>query len=89
MKKAETIYYPVTASTRLKEAEFDRQRFKKDEVVRLRGSMFRGKGVVVRAAVQEEGGVRVKWDCDGTERIHNPRYLQNVWLDEDGKEIDD
>jgi len=76
----------VSAETLLEEARLDKQKFYRDDRVRLRGSMSRIKGTVIRAAVQEEGGIRVKWDDGGREALHNPRYLENVWLDEDGEE---
>lgn len=75
----------VTADTLLTEAKLDTQKFRRDERVRLRGSVDRIKGTVLRAAVEEEGGVRVEWD-DERVKLHNPRFLENVWLDEDGNE---
>jgi len=75
----------VSADTLLMEARLDKQKFKRWERVRLRGFPEVGKGTVLRAAVQEEGGVRVEWD-NGREGLHNPRGLENVWLDEEGNE---
>jgi len=77
----------VTADTLLAEAKLDKQKFHRDERVRLRGFPDVGKGTVIRAAVQEEGGVRVEWD-NGCGGLHNPRSLENVWLGEDGEEED-
>ena len=77
----------VSADTLLKEAQLDKQKFKRDERVRLRGFPEVGKGTVIRAAVQEEGGVNVEWD-NGSVGLHNPRSLENVWLGEDGEEED-
>jgi len=77
----------VSADTLLKEAQLDKQKFHRDERVRLRGFPEVGKGTVLRAAIQEEGGVRVEWDRElGLYRMHNPRSLENVWLDDNGEE---
>ncbi len=77
----------VTADTLLEEARLDKQKFKRWERVRLRGFPDVGKGTVMRAAVQDEGGVRIEWG-NGREGLHNPRSLENVWLDEQGEEED-
>ena len=70
----------VSADTLLKEARLDKQKFKRWERVRLRGFPEVGKGTVLRAAVQDEGGVRVEWD-EGRIRVHSPMGLENVWID--------
>ncbi len=64
------------------------KRFYKDDRVRLRGSAFRGKGTVIRAAVVDDGGLKIKWDaCKGV-FLHNPRFIETVWLDEEtGEEV--
>ena len=76
----------VSIGTLLHEEQFERQKFYKRDRVRLRHFPRKGKGTVTRAALKERGGIEVDWD-HGEKGIHNPRFLENVWVDETtGKE---
>ena len=64
------------------------KRFYRDDRVRLRGSTYRGIGTVIRAAIVEEGGLKIEWDDrEGELHLHNPRHVETVWADEKGNEI--
>ena len=71
----------VSVECLLHEERFERQRFYRDDRVRLRHFPRGGKGTVTRAALKERGGVDVDWDS-GEKGIHNPRFLENVWMNE-------
>ncbi len=63
------------------------KRFSKQDRVRLRGSAYRGIGTVIRNKVTDEGGLIIEWDDKpGEEHIHNPRFVETVWLNEKGEE---
>ena len=82
------LLYAVSAETMVKEDKFYFQRFYRDDRVRLRGSKDRVIGTVIRAAVVDEGGVIVEWDNrSGELHLHNPRHLETVWLDDEGREV--
>ena len=71
-----------------KEKAFDFQRFYIDDLVRLRKSPDRTVGVVIRSNQGEDGGTKVEWiGREGRVYLHNPRYLENVWEDDEGNEI--
>ncbi len=78
----------VTNGTLIEEKRRFFKRFYKDDRVRLRGSTYRGKGTVIRAAIVEEGGLKLEWDDrPGEIHFHNPRFIETVWTDEQGGEI--
>jgi hypothetical protein len=77
----------VSQGTLDKEKKLDYQRFYIDDVVQLRNSVDRTKGVVIRSNQGEDGGTKVLWDGREDVTLHNPRYLENVWEDEEGNEI--
>jgi len=78
----------VKPSTLAEEKRRFFKRYYKDDRVRLRGSTDRRTGTVIRAAVQDEGGLIIEWDDrPGELHLHNPRFICTVWLDEKGKEI--
>lgn len=75
----------VKAATFQKEYEAERQKFFKDDRVRHKKLQEMNKGTVIRKAV---GGYLIDWDnCPDPPSLHNPRYLENVWIDpETGEE---
>lgn len=85
--KVKDLKYIVPLETMAKEDKFSFQRFYPDDRVRLRGSEDRTIGTVIRSNQKEDGGTQVKWDGRRGVRLHNPRFLENVWLDEEGEEV--
>jgi len=79
----------VTNDTLIEEKRRFFKRFYRDDRVRLRGSLDRTKGTVIRAAVVDEGGLIIAWDSKpGKLHLHNPRHIETVWIDDEtGKEI--
>jgi len=78
----------VTPSTLSEEKRRFFKRYYKDDRVRFRGSTYRGKGTVRRAAVGDEGGLIIEWDDKpGELHLHNPRFIETVWEDDKGDEI--
>lgn len=78
----------VSNSTLVEEKRRFFKRYYKGDRVRLRGSAYRGKGTVKRAAVADEGGLMIAWDDKpGELHMHNPRYIETVWLNEEGQEL--
>jgi len=78
----------VSNETLIEEKRRFFKRFYKNDRVRLRGSAYRGAGTVIRAAVVDDGGLRIEWDSrPGETFVHNPRGIETVWLDEKGDEI--
>ena len=78
----------VSNETLIEEKRRFFKRFYRDDRVRLRGSTYRGIGTVIRAAIVEEGGLKIEWDDrEGEEHFHNPRFIETVWADEKGDEI--
>jgi len=78
----------VTPGTLAEEKRKYFKRYFKDDRVRLRGSEDHGKGTVVRAAVTDEGGLIIAWDNKPSQlHLHNPRFVETVWVDDEGKEI--
>jgi len=78
----------VTNQTLIEEKRRFFKRYYRDDRVRLRGSTYRGIGTVIRAAIVEEGGLKIEWDDrKGELHFHNPRFIETVWVDEKGKEI--
>ncbi len=65
------------------------KRFYKDDRVRLRRSLYRGIGTVIRAAIRDEGGLIIEWDSTpGRLYLHNPRFCESVYIDDEtGEEI--
>ena len=81
------LFYAVSNETIVKEDHWYFQRFYPDDRVRLRGSEDRTKGTVERSCQEDDGGTLVKWDGRGNRGyLHNPCYLENVWLDENNEE---
>ncbi len=82
------LFYAVSAGTMVKEDKYYFQRFYPNDVVRLRGSVDRTEGTVIRSNQQEDGGTIVEWDGrEGRHYLHNPRHLENVYVDEKGNEV--
>jgi len=80
------LFYAVKAETLAKEDKFYFQRFYPGDIVQLRGSLDRTEGEVIRSNIGEDGGTKVVWDGHGDRvYLHNPRHLENVFLDEEGK----
>ncbi len=78
----------VSNETLIEEKRQFFKRFYKTDRVRLRKSTYRGIGTVIRAAIEEEGGLKIEWDDrPGEVHFHNPRFIETVWPDEKGKEI--
>ena len=79
----------VSNETLIEEKRRFFKRFYKHDRVRLRGSLFRGIGTVIRAAIKDEGGLKIEWDDrEGELHFHNPRIIETVWVDEEtGEEI--
>lgn len=77
----------VSNATLIEEKRRFFKRFYIDDRIRLRGSAYRGIGTVIRAAVRDDGGLSVEWDDKpGEIHLHNPRYCETVYLDEEGNE---
>ena len=78
----------VTPETLAEEKRKYFKRYYVDDRVRLRGSDFRGIGTVRRTAITDEGGLIIEWDdFPGLLSLHNPRFIETVWLDPKGEEI--
>jgi len=78
----------VQPSTLVEEKRRFFKRFYKHDRVRMRGSAYRGIGTVIKAAVADDGGLKIEWDDrPGELHLHNPRFIETVWLDEEGNEI--
>lgn len=79
----------VSNETLIEEKRRFFKRFYKDDRVRLRGSTYRGKGTVIRAAIEDEGGLKIEWDDrEGELHFHNPCFIETVWLDDEtGEEV--
>lgn len=78
----------VSNETLIEEKRRFFKRFYKNDRVRLRGSTNRVKGTVMRAAVEDEGGLIISWDGDpGRLFLHNPHFIETVWLNDEGEEI--
>lgn len=78
----------VSPETLREEKRRDFKRFYRDDRVRLRNSAYKGIGTVIRAAVRDEGGLAIEWDDKpGKITLHNPRFCETVYLDEEGNEV--
>jgi len=78
----------VNPSTLVEEKRRFFKRYYKHDRVRMRGSTERGIGTVIKAAVADDGGLKIEWDDrEGELHLHNPRFIETVWLDEKGEEI--
>jgi len=77
----------ITDATLIQERKFETQRFYPGDRVRLRLALGREKGTVIRSNQKEDGGTQVEWDQrPGKITLHNPRYMENVWLNDEGEE---
>lgn len=79
----------VTNKTLIEEKRRFFKRYYKNDRVRLRGSLYRGIGTVMRAAIRDEGGLIIEWDdFPGKLSLHNPRFIETVYIDDEtGEEI--
>jgi len=78
----------VSNETLIEEKRRFFKRYYKNDRVRMRGSLERGIGTVRRAAIRDEGGLIIEWDDrPGELHLHNPRFIETVWLDDEGEEI--
>ncbi len=86
--QVDKLKYYVTMGTLTEEKRRFFKRYYKGDRVRMRGSLERGIGTVKRAAIRDEGGLIIQWDSKpGRLYLHNPRFIETVWLGDNGEEI--